>query len=53
MKPVTLHLPEAFVDGLDRLVKNRVYASRSEAVRIAIRDLLKEELWTRNNMYQK
>ncbi|MGQ4912029.1 MAG: ribbon-helix-helix domain-containing protein [Candidatus Thorarchaeota archaeon] len=45
MKLVTLHIPEQYVEGLERLVSNNLYPNRSEAIRIAIRDLLKRELW--------
>ena len=45
MKLVTLHIPEQYVEGLERLVANNLYPNRSEAIRIAIRDLLKRELW--------
>ncbi len=45
MKLVTLHVPETYIDGLEKLVKNNLYPNRSEAIRIAIRDLLKRELW--------
>ncbi len=45
MKLVTLHVPETYIDGLETLVKNNLYPNRSEAIRIAIRDLLKRELW--------
>jgi Arc/MetJ-type ribon-helix-helix transcriptional regulator len=47
LKLVTIHLPEAFLDGIEELVKSRIYPNRSEAIRIAVRDLLKNELWER------
>lgn len=42
---ITVKLPEHFVEGLDTLVRMGRYSTRSEAIRIAIRDLLKKELW--------
>ena len=42
---VTVHLPAEFRRGLDELVRLQKYSTRSEAIRTAIRDLLKEELW--------
>jgi len=45
LKLVTVHLPQEFINGLDELVRQRRYPNRSEAIRNAIRDLLKEELW--------
>lgn len=45
MKLTTVKLPDIYVEGIDTLVKIGRYSSRSEAIRIAIRDLLKRELW--------
>lgn len=38
-------MPESYVDGVDKLIKQGMYPNRSEVIRIAIRDLLVEELW--------
>jgi Arc/MetJ-type ribon-helix-helix transcriptional regulator len=45
MKLVTVKLPEALVAGLDELVNSGLYPSRSAAIRAAVRDMLKRELW--------
>jgi len=45
MKLVAVKLPERQVEGLDDLVKMRMYQSRSVAVRVAVRDLLRNVLW--------
>lgn len=45
MKLVTVLLPEAYLMGLDRLVGIDMYHSRSAAIRYAVMDLLKKELW--------
>ena len=45
MKVVTICLPESYVDGLDELIGQSRYPNRSEVIRIAIRDLLVDELW--------
>jgi Arc/MetJ-type ribon-helix-helix transcriptional regulator len=45
MRLLTVHVPEGFLEGLDELVRSKRYANRSEIIRIAIRDLLREELW--------
>ena len=42
MKPFMVHLPEAYVKRLDALVEERYYSSRAEAIRHAVRNLLKE-----------
>jgi Arc/MetJ-type ribon-helix-helix transcriptional regulator len=47
LKLVTVLLPEACIEGLDELVRQKIYPSRSEAIRAAVRDLLKRELWTK------
>jgi Arc/MetJ-type ribon-helix-helix transcriptional regulator len=45
MKVVTICLPESYVEGLDKLIGQLKYPNRSEVIRIAIRDLLVDELW--------
>lgn len=47
VKLVTVLLPEAYLEGLDELVRANMYPSRSSAIRSAVRDLLKKELWER------
>jgi antitoxin ParD1/3/4 len=47
MKLVTVLLPEAYLEGLDELVRASMYPSRSAVIRAAVRDLLKRELWGR------
>jgi len=52
MKLITVHLPNDQVSGLDELVRSGRYPNRSEAIRFAIRDMLKDELWNlRSNTY--
>ncbi|RDE13543.1 MAG: transcriptional regulator [Candidatus Thorarchaeota archaeon] len=45
MRVVTICLPESYVDGVDKLIGQNKYPNRSEVIRIAIRDLLVDELW--------
>ncbi len=45
LRVVTICLPESYVDGMDKLIKKLMYPNRSEVIRIAIRDLLADELW--------
>ncbi len=45
MRLITVHLPESYIAGLNELIKQRMYPSRSEAIRAAVRDLLRKELW--------
>jgi len=42
MVMVTLYIPKTWVTLLDDLVREGFYPSRSEAIRIAVRNLLKE-----------
>ena len=45
MKLITVHLPEPYIKALDRLVAEKYYPNRAEAIRVAIRDLLIVEAW--------
>jgi antitoxin ParD1/3/4 len=45
LKLVTVKLPEKLIDDVDQLVKAGIYHSRSDAIRAAVRDLLRRELW--------
>jgi Arc/MetJ-type ribon-helix-helix transcriptional regulator len=49
MRVVTICLPESYVEGMDALIKKDMYPSRSEVIRIAIRDMLVAELWKDNS----
>ena len=48
MNLVTVKMSDIYVNGLDKLVEIGMYPSRSEAIRVAIRDLLRRELWPEN-----
>jgi Arc/MetJ-type ribon-helix-helix transcriptional regulator len=45
MKLVTVLLPEANLTALDELVRTKMYQSRSDVIRNAVRDLLKREVY--------
>ena len=45
MQLVTVKMSDIYVSALDKLVERGMYPSRSEAIRVAIRDLLMKELW--------
>jgi antitoxin ParD1/3/4 len=47
MKLITIHLPEPYIQDLDELVDKDFYPNRAEAIRIAVRDMLVNELWER------
>ena len=46
LKLITLYLPETYLQALDHLVGERYYPNRAEAIRLAIRDLLSDEVWS-------
>jgi Arc/MetJ-type ribon-helix-helix transcriptional regulator len=50
MKLITLYLPETYIRLLDQLVGERFYPNRAEAIRVAIRDLINEEVWRRGRV---
>ncbi len=53
MKLISIKLPNAYIEGLTDLVELGIYPSRSEAIRVAIRDMLKKELWSRQEGTKK
>jgi len=50
MKLITLYLPEPYLKMLDQLVGERFYPNRAEAIRVAIRDLLNNEVINRKRV---
>ncbi len=47
MKLITLHIPEIYLEDLQELVTKKYYPNRAEAIRIAVRDLLNDEVWSK------
>ncbi len=43
MKNITIALPNIFVENIDKIQELGLVPSRSEAIRLAIRDFLKKE----------
>jgi Arc/MetJ-type ribon-helix-helix transcriptional regulator len=43
MKVVTVHLPEAYLEAIDELVRKKLYPNRAEVIRMAVRDLIRRE----------
>ena len=41
---LTVYIPESYIETLDLLVLEERFPNRSEAIRTAIRDLIKEEI---------
>jgi len=43
--PLLIHLPQRYFEDLDMLVEKKLYADRNSAIRTAVRDLLRDEVW--------
>ncbi|MEM2519109.1 MAG: ribbon-helix-helix domain-containing protein [Nitrososphaerota archaeon] len=43
VKVVTVHLPEAYLEAIDELVRKKIYPNRAEAIRMAVRDFIQAE----------
>ena len=50
VKLITLYVPETYLKALDQLVGERFYPNRAEAIRVAIRDLVNDELFRRTTV---
>jgi Arc/MetJ-type ribon-helix-helix transcriptional regulator len=44
MKNITIALPEIYVENIEKLQEMGMVPSRSEAIRLALRDFLKKEV---------
>ena len=44
MKLLTVYIPESYIETLDLLVGEEIFPNRSEAIRVAIRDLIRNEM---------
>jgi len=42
---ITVHVPKAYIERLNILVEKGLFPSRSEAIRVAIRELIAKELY--------
>lgn len=50
MKIITINLPEKYLNAIQTLNEMGIYPSRSEAIRIALKDFLTEELKMYNDL---
>ena len=51
MKIVTVNVPESYLESIERLTgENGLYPSRSELIRVAVREFLIKELKSANEM---
>lgn len=47
LRLITVKMPELYIEGIDELVRVGKYRNRSEVIRIAVKELLRRELWIR------
>jgi len=45
MDVISLHIPSLYLKKLEELVSKNLFPNRSEAIRIAVRDLIKDEFY--------
>ncbi len=50
VKLVTVKMPDLYVRAIDELVKEERFSNRSEVIRVAVRELLKRELWSEGSL---
>jgi len=48
MKIISIKLPEAYIEKIDKLIKEGRFTSRSELIRFALLDLFRKEEENRN-----
>jgi Arc/MetJ-type ribon-helix-helix transcriptional regulator len=53
MRMITVHIPERYLAALETLVDDAHFPSRSEAIRVAIRDLIRNEMDLQNKKENK
>jgi len=53
MKAVTIHVPEVYLRDIDLLVNSNYYPNRAEVIRVAIRDLISSEVWSKTKTGNK
>ncbi len=47
LRIITVKMPDIYLEGIDELVRIGKYRNRSEVIRVAVRELLRKELWMR------
>ena len=51
MRLVTVHIPDGYIEGIEELVRLKLYPNKGEVIRIAVRDFLKHEAQILNITY--
>lgn len=47
--PLTANFSKVYVEGLNELVMDGLFIDKPEAIRAAVREMLRKELWERKN----
>jgi len=47
---VSIRLPEVYIELIDELIRLGIYPSRSEIIRVALREFLSKEINTHGNV---
>ena len=50
---LSVFIPESYIESLDILVSDELFPNRSEAIRTAIRDLIRNELILKDTIEQR
>ncbi|HDO20745.1 MAG TPA: ribbon-helix-helix protein, CopG family [Candidatus Bathyarchaeota archaeon] len=50
LKIVSIRLPEVYIELIDELIRLGIYPSRSEIIRVALREFLSKEINTHGNV---
>jgi len=50
LRIITVKFPDIYLEGIDELVRIGKYRNRSEVIRVAVRELLRKELWMREEV---
>ena len=50
---LSVFIPESYIESLDILVSDELFPNRSEAIRTAIRDLIRNELILKDTIAQR
>ena len=50
---LSVFIPESYIESLDILVADEIFPNRSEAIRSAIRDLIRNEILLKNAIVKR
>jgi len=53
MRMLSVFIPESYIESLDFLVAEEIFPNRSEAIRSAIRDLIRNEILLKDTIAKR